>query len=248
MIILGALILLIGGLNFAGVMLTSPEQLAQQQQQMEQALFAGVTPPSYSTGTLRTLSLVMAVAVMIVGVSIVILQGPVRRARTWGVVTAAVIIGGVTVMNGLTVLVAGLAGLQAPQVLPVACIFSLPLVMCVVLLFHLFRIYRIVGAAPGAAGVGYVRPLAFAPPPNYAPAAVTAGPGGAAGLPGFAGTQPPTFAPAAGRYGYAQASDATWAPQSILRPPAPPSGPGASPPDAATGGSEAPPADSPERS
>ena len=227
MLVLGALVALYGVANFTFTYVTPAEKLLEMHRSQMAAAGGEPQPFPVSVEAMRMAGMAISALMVIIGVTLMILAGPVRRASRGAAMGGAVVVGIVSAFLLLLTGIAAIAGLAAPPVLMVACCFSVPLALGLWLFLWL---YQAVGAATAlaqarGAGPGHPGPHGspMGAPGNYPPfpGVPTQGtpwpPGSGATTPTT--TPPPTtptsFGPApfgippppgdtpAGKYGYA---------------------------------------------
>jgi hypothetical protein len=196
--ILGGLIALLGVLNCAVAFTFSGEEIIRQNQPM--------LPTTQSTGGLQLSPSEMRIGAgiagaveLVIGLGLMLLGSPVRRAQRWAVTTGIVavcIIGGFALIMLLGCLLIGIA---APPMLAMACVLVIPMTLCVLLVKWLIQVMQ--GLRP--VSQPYAGPIAgaMAAPPSSPP---WPQPGPAP----FSGSQLPRVPPGGERpvrYGYAQA-------------------------------------------
>jgi len=163
--VVGMLIALYGIGNFTLAYTTSAEAYLQLNQQGMPGMNQP-QQPQISAEALRKLALAVSVVIVVIGLALMVLSGPVRRANRSMSILAMVVVGVVAALAALFTLLAALMGVVAPPMLMLACCFSVPLGVMVWLFIWVLQAYRAAGylAQMGAAG-------AYGTPPGYWPTA-----------------------------------------------------------------------------
>jgi len=118
MFIIGGLILLLGSCNAISTLLVPAEQQLQRQREM---LPSSAQMP-FSAQTLKAISVVSAVVMMLIGAGLVTLGTGVRRGGTTSTVTALVLASLMLALSGLVTLCSILLGLAAPAMFLISCV------------------------------------------------------------------------------------------------------------------------------
>jgi hypothetical protein len=144
MFVLGGLTLLLGACNLASSLVVPAEQILAQ----NEAILQG-QPSPLSAGTLKTISLVMAILVCVVGFTFILLGTMVRRGGMGSIIATMLIAGAIAILL-LFMLVISLIGIVAvsPVYAGLACVVVIPLSLYILLLWWLVQAAK---AAPRVA-------------------------------------------------------------------------------------------------